>query len=75
MLFIKFNTCENKDEFEEYVKNLPNVTHINTLNAGRWDIDVEIHVEQSSMCAAIWTDLENRFGDNMLELVSIKKRS
>lgn len=75
LLFIKFNTCENKDEFEEYVKNLPNVTHINTLNAGRWDIDVEIHVEQSSMCAAIWTDLENRFGDNMLEkkLVSIKK--
>lgn len=75
MFFVKFNSCNSKDLFEEYVKTLPNVTHINTLNAGRWDIDVEIHADKPETCAAIWTDLENRFADNILDkkLIRIEK--
>lgn len=73
--FIKFNSCESKDSFENYVKTLPNVTHINTLNAGRWDIDVEIHIDRPEDCAIIWADLENRFIDSILnkKLIRIKR--
>lgn len=75
MFFVKFDFCENKDRFEDYVKKLPNVTHINTLNAGMWDIDVEIHVEKPSVCAAIWADIESKFSDTILDkkLIRIKK--
>lgn len=75
LFFIKFNSYNGKDAFEEYVKSLPNVTHINTLNAGRWDIDVEIHVYKPESCAIIWADLENRFADTIIDqkLVRIKK--
>lgn len=75
MFFVKFNSCNGKDTFEEYVKSLPNVTHINTLNTGHWDIDVEIHVDKTETCAQIWTDLENRFVDDILDkkLIRIKK--
>lgn len=75
MFFVKFNSCNSKDSFEEYVKTLPNVTHINTLNTGRWDIDVEIHVDKPETCAQIWTDLENRFVDDILDkkLIRIQK--
>lgn len=54
---------------------MPNVTHINTLNTGRWDIDVEIHVDKPETCAQIWTDLENRFVDDILDkkLIRIQK--
>lgn len=67
MFFVKFNSCNSKDLFEEYIKLLPNVTHINTLNTGCWDIDVEIHVDKPETCAQIWTDLENRFADDILD--------
>ena len=75
MFFVKFNSCSSKELFEEYIKTLPNVTHINTLNTGRWDIDVEIHVDRPEVCAAIWSDLENRFSDDILDkkLIRIKK--
>lgn len=75
MFFVKFDTYESKDLFENYVKALPNVTHINTLNAGRWDIDVEIHIDKPEDCAEIWADLENRFADTILDkkLIRIKK--
>lgn len=75
MFFVKFNSCEAKDEFENYVKELPSVTHINTLNAGRWDIDVEIHVDRSDVCAMIWSDIENNFTDSIIDkkLIRIKK--
>lgn len=75
MYFVKFNSCRSKEAFEEYAKMLPSVTHINTLNAGKWDIDVEVHVSKPSECAKIWADLECRFGENILEkkLIRIKK--
>ena len=75
MFFVKFDTYESKDLFENYVKTLPNVTHINTLNAGRWDMDVEIHIDKLEACAEIWADLENRFADSILDkkLIRIKK--
>ncbi len=75
MFFVKFDTYENKELFENYVKTLPTVTHINTLNAGRWDIDVEIHINKPEVCAKIWTDLENKFADSILDkkLIRIKK--
>lgn len=75
MFFVKFSSCEGKDSFEDYVKTLPNVTHINTLNAGRWDIDVEIHIDKPEACAIIWADLENRFTDSISDkkLIRIKK--
>ena len=75
MFFVKFDTYESKELFENYVKTLPNVTHINTLNAGRWDIDVEIHVDKPETCAEIWADLEDRFSDNISDkkLIRIKK--
>ena len=75
MFFVKFDTYENKELFENYVKTLPTVTHINTLNAGRWDIDVEIHINKPEICAKIWADLENKFGDSILDkkLIRIKK--
>lgn len=75
MFFVKFNSCEGKDSFEDYVKTLPNVTHINTLNAGRWDIDVEIHIDKPEAYAIIWADLEKRFVDSIIDkkLIRIKK--
>ena len=63
MFFIKFTSCEVKDRFEAYSKDLRIVSHINTLNAGNWDIDVEIHVERADQCFSFWTDLENKFGN------------
>ena len=75
MFFVKFNSCNSKDLFEEFIKLLPNVKHINTLNTGCWDIDVEIHVDKPETCAQIWTDLENRFADDILDkkLIRIEK--
>lgn len=75
MFFVKFDTYDSKELFENYVKTLPNVTHINTLNAGRWDIDVEIHIDKPEVCAEIWADLENRFSDSILDkkFIRIKK--
>lgn len=75
LLFVKFKSYNDKDAFEEYVKKLPNVTHINTLNAGRWDIDVEIHVENSNTCANIWENIEKNFDNTIADkkMVRIKK--
>ena len=41
------------------------MTHINTLNGGSWDIDVEINVEQANDCSIIWSDLDAKFGSYM----------
>lgn len=60
--FISFYEPQHKKEFESYVKNLDSVTHINTLNGGSWDIDVEINVEQANDCSTIWSDLDAKFG-------------
>lgn len=63
--FISFYEPQRKDEFEKYVKALDSVTHINTLNGGSWDIDVEINVEQANDCSIIWSDLDAKFGSYM----------
>lgn len=73
--FISFDEPQHKKEFENYVKNLDSVTHINTLNGGSWDIDVEINVEQANDCSTIWSDLDAKFGSYMRssKITRIKK--
>lgn len=73
--FISFHEPQHKEEFENYVKNLDSVTHINTLNGGSWDIDVEINVEQANDCSTIWSYLDAKFGSYMRssKITRIKK--
>lgn len=66
MFFIKFSALETKDAFEKYVKAFVNVTHINTLNTGMWDIDIEIQVPSADDCFAFWNRIEGDWCDSIL---------
>lgn len=75
LILIKFNNLSAKGEFEEYIKLIPNATHINTLCMGTWDIDVEVRVNQISTWADIWKDIEDKFGESITykKLIRIEK--
>ncbi len=64
LLFVKFksNFQKHKEEFENFVKDKNKVTHINTLNSGTWDIDVEIKVERSEQCFTLIEEITKQFG-------------
>lgn len=65
LLFIKFEPNFQKSQFEDFVKSKNEVTHINTLNAGNWDMDVEIKVEHSEQCFALIEDIVNKFSSQI----------
>lgn len=75
LLFLKFKTNFNKKEFEDYVKNKNEVTHINALNSGNWDSDVEIKVEHSEQCFALIEDITNQYRNQISSkrLIKIEK--
>lgn len=75
LLFIKFSSLLSKKEFEDYAKRHISVSHINTLNAGKWDIDVEIRVEKAEQCFALWKEIESLFGKKIIssKLIRIQK--
>lgn len=65
LLFIKFEPNFPKSQFEDFVKSKNEVTHINTLNAGNWDMDVEIKVGHSEQCFALIEDIVNKFSSQI----------
>ena len=54
-----------KLQFEDYVKKLPGVTHINLLNNGDWDADVEIKVKTRGELSQIVSMILKRFGSEI----------
>ena len=75
LILIKFERSSDRAGFEDYMRALPNATHINTLIRGTWDMDIEIRVSQVSTWADIWADIENRFGSEIKakKLIRIEK--
>ena len=47
--------------FEEYAKNLSGATHVNILNAGDWDVDVEIRVKTKGEFTQIVSKIDEKF--------------
>ena len=67
LVFVKFRNSSDKLAFERHVLQLSEVTHVNTLNAGRWDIDVEMHVRHAEQCARIWSKIESCYSEGILD--------
>lgn len=65
IIFIKFTDYSVKDTFETYVKKLINVSHINTLNTGKWDMDMELQVENPAQFNIILEDIMEKFGQSI----------
>lgn len=75
LVFVKFVNITEKKIFEDYAKKLNEVSHINTLNNGRWDIDVEIKVEHADQCFALIREFQNRFQQSIMhtKLIRVEK--
>lgn len=61
LLFVKFVNIDEKKAFEEYIKKKNEVSHINTLNSGKWDIDIEIKVMKHAQCIKLIKEFQNYF--------------
>ena len=59
IFFLKFVNIASKEKFEDFVKNIPNVSHINSLNTGKWDMDMEIQVDSPSKFRDIYNSINN----------------
>lgn len=55
IFFLKFERMNDRADFVNYVKDIPNVTHINSLNSGKWDMDIEIQVDSPQKFREIYT--------------------
>lgn len=75
LLFIKFSHITEKKSFEDYAKKRNEVSHINTLNNGRWDIDIEIKIEHPEQCFKLISDFEAEFQGKILstKLIRLEK--
>lgn len=57
IIFFKFINFESKKQFEKFIKKIPNVSHINTLNTGKWDMDMEFQVESPSQFRDVYNEI------------------
>lgn len=75
LVFVKFiNNYNVKDFISEIKKNI-NISHINYLNSGEWDIDMEFQVNNNAEFSKIYNSFFTNYSNVILEtsIMIIKK--